>query len=228
MLCIEHLHFFKFSLSIYFPNEKPIPFDLKGVRFSSLVMILNPEGFKTHKSGPYLLTQWSWPTHLLWAQLEMDKLQWTLAKGLNGGNFLMSALAPSINFFLALSFKSKQLKVAGFSVGPDSNLVSSYHSLDACGSTCALTWGALDPHRIGVSRISPIKTRQQRWGYKQGSQNNRLKSNLKAVMFSLLTKLIQILLFLYSLYLWNFSSTTYWLKNKDNQQPSPTPLMKRL
>lgn len=37
--------------------------------------------------------------------------------------FLMSALVQIINIFLMLGFKSKQLKVAGFSVGPDVNLV---------------------------------------------------------------------------------------------------------
>lgn len=35
----------------------------------------------------------------------------------------MTALVPSMNFFLMLSFKSKQLKIAGFSVGPNLNLV---------------------------------------------------------------------------------------------------------
>ena len=154
----------------------------------------------------------------------MDKLQRTIAAGLNGGHFLVSALAPCSSFFLVWSFKSKRLKVVVFSVGSNLNRVWSDHSFGVCGRAHARTQGTSAPHGAGVSGISPIKSRQQRRRHKQGSQNTQLKSNLKAVTFTLITKLIQILSFLYSLNLWNFSSITYWLKNKHNQQPPLTHL----
>lgn len=155
-------------------------------------------------------------------QIATDTCKWTKWKDFF---FLMSALVQIINFFLMWSFKSKQLNVARFSVGPDVNLVWSYSSPGACGSACALTQGTSEPPRTGVSRTLPIEARQQRWSYKQCSQNNQLKSNLKAVTLTLLNTLIQILSSPYSLYLWNFSSTTYWLKNKRNQQSCPFPTL---
>lgn len=93
--------FLKFSLSIiYSPSEKSIPFDLKGVRIPSWVIILNPEVFKT---WPFLLpsSRASPPTvsTIPNGQIAMDSRKWTKWR-----EFFNDCLGPKYEFLSDVKF----------------------------------------------------------------------------------------------------------------------------
>lgn len=114
-----------------------------------------------------------------------------------------------------LSFNSKQAKVAGCVCrsGFKSCLIFSFTQC-LCIIPTRQGWAGFLPPKPGSKGEDTRKVpKTMCWG-------TRLKlSHLPCYLNSYTSYL-----FFYSLYFWNFSSGTYWLKNKCNQQPTLVPL----